>query len=408
MAKSNIYVGLEIGTSKICVVVGEVRSDGAIKILGVGQAPSRGVRKGEIVDFETAQTCLHDALVRAEDRSDVMINNVFLAITGAHIESLNNRGTIRIPEDQNEITEEDLEEVKEIARDVAIPQQNVFLHSIVRDYYVDGQEKVLQPAGMLGKVLEADYHIIHGIRTRIQNTIRCVREIPLDVEDVVFSPIASAQVVLTKEHKDRGVLLLDIGGGTTDYVLYSGGSIAHSGCVGVGGDHITNDISLVMKIPLSKAERLKVEHGSAVVPEEGTAVPIVIEDDPHFAGREIDPYLLNEVIGARMGETFELLQEKLAGVCNLEELGAGVFLTGGSSKLAGLDQLAEEVFGLPVSRASVGSMSGAAAAFENPQYSTPMGLIRYAQILEADRPKKSPMKRLGKKLGGMFGSASLI
>ncbi len=408
MPKSNIYVGLEIGTSKICVVVGEVRTDGAIKILGVGQAPSRGVRKGEIVDFETAQTCLHDALVRAEDRSDVMINNVFLAITGSHVESLNNRGTIRIPEDQNEITDEDLEEVKEIARDVAIPQQNVFLHSIVRDYYVDGQEKVLQPAGMLGKVLEADYHIIHGIRTRVQNTIRCVREIPLDVEDVVFSPIASAQVVLTKEHKDRGALLLDIGGGTTDYVLYSGGSIAQSGSIGVGGDHITNDISVVMKIPLSKAERLKVEHGAAIVPADGEAEPITVEDDPHFAGREIDPYLLNEIINARMGETLTHLCEGLSAVENLESLGAGVFLTGGCSRLAGLDQLAEEIFGLPVSRASVGSMSGAAAAFENPQYSTPMGLIRYAQILDAERPKKSPMKRLGKRLGGIFGASNLL
>ena len=408
MAKSKIYVGLEIGTSKICVVVGEVRTDGAIKILGVGQAPSRGVRKGEVVDFETAQTCLHDALVRAEDRSDVMINNVFLAITGAHIESLNNRGTIRIPEDQNEITPEDLEEVKEIARDVPIPQQNVFLHSIVRDYYVDGQEKVLQPVGMLGKMLEADYHIVHGIRTRIQNSIRCVREIPLDVEDVVFSPIASAQVVLTREHKERGALLLDIGGGTMDYVLYTGGSIHQSGCVGVGGDHITNDIALVMKIPLSKAERLKVGHGAAMVPDEGEAEPILIEDDPHFAGREIDPYLLNEIINARMGETFELLREHLAEHADLESLGAGVFLTGGCSKLAGLDQLAEEVFGLPVTRASVGSMSGAAAAFENPQYSTPMGLIRYAQILDAERPAKSPMKRLGKKLGGMFGASNVL
>ncbi len=408
MAKSNIYVGVEIGTSKVCVVVGEVRHDGAIKILGVGQAPSRGVRKGEIVDFETAQTCLHDALVRAEDRSDVMINNVFLAITGAHIESLNNRGTIRIPEDQNEITDEDLEEVKEIARDVAIPQQNVFLHNIIRDYCVDGQRGVLQPSGMLGKVLEADYHIIHGIRTRVQNSIRCVREIPLDVEDVVFSPIASAQVVLTKEHKDRGVLLLDIGGGTTDYVLYGGGAIVQSGCIGVGGDHITNDISLVLKIPLSKAERLKVEHGSAVVPEEGSLPPVTLDDDPQFAGREVDPVLLAQIINARTEETFGALRDRLAEETDLDSLGAGVFLTGGCSKLAGLDQVAEGIFGLPVTRASVGSMSGASAAFENPQYSTPMGLIRYAQILESERPKKSPVRRLGKKLGGMFGASNLF
>jgi cell division protein FtsA len=219
MSKSNIYAGLEIGTSKICVVVGEAKPDGAIRILGVGQAPSRGVRKGEIVDFETAQTCLHDALVRAEDRSDVMIKNVFLSVTGPHIESLNNRGRLTIPEDQNEITEDDLAEIKEIARDVAIPEHNVFLHSIVRHYLVDGQDKVVNPIGMLGRKLEADYHIIHGIRSRIQNTIRCVREIPLEVEDVVFAPIAAAQIVLNQTAKEQGALLIDIGGGTTDYVL---------------------------------------------------------------------------------------------------------------------------------------------------------------------------------------------
>ena len=207
MPRSNIYAGLEIGTSKICVVVGEARSDGAIKILGVGQAPSRGVRKGEIVDFETAQTCLHDALVRAEERSDVMIKNVILSVTGPHIESLNNRGRLAIPEDQNEITEDDLAEIKEIARDVAIPEQNVFLHSMVRHYIVDGQDKVINPVGMLGRKLEADYHIIHGIRSRIQNTIRCVREIPLEVEDVVFAPIAAAQIVLNPVAKEQGALV---------------------------------------------------------------------------------------------------------------------------------------------------------------------------------------------------------
>ena len=408
MAKSTIYVGLEIGTSKICVVVGEVRVDGAIKILGVGQAPSRGVRKGEIVDFENAQACLHDALVRAEDRSDVMINNVFLAITGAHIKSFNNRGTIRIPEEQNQITGDDLEEVKEIARDVDIPQENVFLHSIVRDYYVDGQEKVQRPAGMLGKILEADYHIIHSIKTRVQNTIRCVREIPLDVEDVVFSPVASAQVVLTQEHKDRGALLLDIGGGTTDYVMYSGGSISRSGCIGVGGDHITNDISVVMKIPLTKAERLKVKYGAAIVPDVPDTEPIVIDDDPQLAGREIDPTLLNEIINARMTETLERLRDQLSQDGELAALGAGVFLTGGCSKLDGLDELTEQIFNLPVSRGNIGSMSGASAAFENPQYSTPMGLIRYAQILDANRPRLSPIQRIGKKLGGIFSGPKML
>ena len=410
MAKSKIYAGLEIGTSKICVVVGEVDSDGSIKILGIGQAPARGVRKGEIVDFETAQTCLHDALVQAEEKTDVMIGNVYLAITGAHIESLCNRGSIRVPDGPvaNEITEEDLDEVRELARDVSLPQQNVFLHSIIRDYCVDGQEKVQQPVGMLGKVVEADYHIIHGIKTRMQNTIRCVREIPIQVDEVVFSPIAAAQVMLSKEQKERGALLIDIGGGTTDYVMYLGGSVAQSGCIAVGGDHITNDISMVMNVPLTRAERLKIEHGSVIVQDDEQEEFIMLEDDPHFSGLEIDKIMLNKIINARVSETFEQLRDRISKNDDINALGAGVFLTGGSSKLKEIDKLAEEIFSLPVSLASISTMSGATAPFENPQLATPMGLIRYAQMIEANKTERdNPFKLFKKKLGGLFGGSSL-
>ena len=410
MAKSKIYAGLEIGTSKICVVVGEVDSDGSIKILGIGQAPARGVRKGEIVDFETAQTCLHDALVQAEEKTDVMIGNVYLAITGAHIESLCNRGSIRVPDGPvaNEITEEDLDEVRELARDVSLPQQNVFLHSIIRDYCVDGQEKVQQPVGMLGKVVEADYHIIHGIKTRMQNTIRCVREIPIQVDEVVFSPIAAAQVMLSKEQKERGALLIDIGGGTTDYVMYLGGSVAQSGCIAVGGDHITNDISMVMNVPLTRAERLKIEHGSVMVQHDEQEEFIMLEDDPHFSGLEIDKIMLNKIINARVSETFEQLRDRISKNDDINALGAGVFLTGGSSKLKEIDKLAQEIFSLPVSLASISTMSGATAPFENPQLATPMGLIRYAQMIEANKTERdNPFKLFKKKLGGLFGGSSL-
>ena len=408
MAKAKIYAGLEIGTSKICVVVGEVDTDGSIKILGIGQAPSRGVRKGEIVDFETAQTCLHDALVQAEEKTDVMIGNVYLAIPGSHIESLCNRGSIRIPDGPgaNEITEEDLDEVRDLARDVSLPQQNVFLHSIIRDYYVDGQEKVQQPVGMFGKVVEADYHIIHGIKTRMQNTIRCVREIPISVDEVVFSPIAAAQVMLSKEQKDRGALLIDIGGGTTDYVMYLGGSVAQSGCIAVGGDHITNDISMVMKVPLTRAERLKIEHGSVMVQNVDQDEFIVLEDDPHFSGLKIDKIMLNKIINARVSEIFEQLRNRIMKDDDIAALGAGIFLTGGSSKLKEIDKLAEEIFSLPVSLASISSMSGATAPFENPQLATPMGLIRYAQMIEANKTEKTnPFKLFRKKLGGLFGDS---
>ena len=409
MAKSKIYAGLEIGTSTICVVVGEVLGNGSIKILGVGQAPSRGVRKGEIVDFENAQTCLNDALIEAEEKSDVEISNVYLAVSGSHIESLCNKGSIRIPEVDgvNEITEEDLDEVREIARDIKLPPENVFLHSIIRDYYVDGQEKVQNPVGRQGQVVEADYHIIHGIKTRLQNTIRCVREIPINVEEVVFSPIAAAQVMLKRDDKDRGALLIDIGGGVTDYVMYTGGSVAQSGCIGVGGDHITNDISVVMKIPLTRSEKLKIDHGSAL-PENDEDSSIVLDDDPLKSGLEIDKELLNQIINARATEIFEQLKDRITKHDNLDTLGAGVFLTGGASKLKDIDKLAEDILGLPVSLARISSMSGASAPFENPQLATAMGLIRYAQMIESDKSENENLvSKIGKKLGGIFGGGSV-
>ncbi len=408
MARSQIYAGLEIGTSKICVVVGEARADGAIKILGVGQAPSRGIRKGEIVDYEVARTCLHDALVRAEDRSDVMIKNVILAVTGPHVESLNNRGRLSIPEDQNEITQDDIAEIKEITQDVAIPEQNAILHSIVRHYIVDGQDRVVNPIGMLGRKLEADYHIIHGIRNRIQNTIRCVREIPLEVESIVFSPIAAAQIVLNKEAKEQGALLVDIGGGTTDYVLYADGAIAQSGSIGLGGDHITNDLSVVLRIPLSRAERLKVEEGNCAVDPDSAAGTITLEGDAHFVGRSVDRETLNGVINARMTEIFDLVRRRLEKGEGLSRCSAGVYLTGGTSLLKGVAALAEEILGLPVHRPSTAPISGLTATFENPQYATPIGLIRYAQILENERPQRSTLARLAGKFGQFFQSARLL
>lgn len=405
MARSTIYAGLEIGTHKICVVVGEAKRDGAIKILGVGQAPSRGVRKGEIVDFDKVQTCLNDALVRAEDRSDVMIRNVFLGVSGAHIESLNNRGCYRLPEDQNEITEDDVEEAKEIARNVPIPQQNVFLHSITRQYIVDGQEGVKQPIGREGRNLEADYHIIHGVRGRIQNAIRCVREIPLEVEDVVFNPIAAAQVVLSREAKQQGALMIDIGAGTSDYVLYVDGMITASGCIPLGGDHITNDVAMALQIQNGRAERLKVEEGSVLYEDVPADEILRIEDDTGMCIGEVERAFLNEVMYLRTREIMDLVRERCEE--HIGHLVSGVHLTGGVSLMKGIDGVAKEVFGMKVTRAGSAPVSGVTAMFENPQYSAPIGLIRYAQILDSEKPFLSPLARLGRRMADLLSAWAL-
>jgi cell division protein FtsA len=405
MAKSTIYAGLEIGTSKICVVVGEAKRDGAIKILGVGTAPARGVRKGEIVDFDKVQTCLNDALVRAEDRSDVMIRNVFLGVSGAHIESMNNRGCYRLPEDQNEITEDDVEEAKEIARNVPIQQSNVFLHSITRQYIVDGQEGVRQPIGREGRMLEADYHIIHGVRGRIQNAIRCVREVPLEVEDVVFNPIAAAQVVLTRDAKHQGALMIDFGAGTADYVLYEEGMITASGCIPLGGDHISNDIAMAFNIPNGRAERLKVEEGSAVYEDVSPDDIIIVEDDNGLSIGEIERAFMNEVIHLRTREVFDQVRARCQE--HLGRLGAGVFLTGGVSLMKGVDAVARDVFGMKVTRVGSAPVSGVTAMFENPQFAAPIGLIRYAQILDSEKPFLSPLARLGRRMADLLSCWAL-
>ena len=399
MASNDLMVGLEIGTSKICVVVGEGRPDGTIKLLGVGQAPSRGVRKGEIVDFETAMKCVHEAVVDAEQKSDVMIRDVYVALAGGHIQSFNNRGCISVPDDRDEIDEQDIEDVKVSAREVSIPAQNAFLHSIIQHYHVDGQDGVLNPIGMLGERLEADFHIVHGVRTRIQNTIRCVKELPLEVEDVVFSPLAAAQVVLTQHQKNLGALVIDIGGGTTDYIVYVDGAVKQSGSLAVGGDHITNDISMGLRIPMTRAEKLKCEEGSVTL---GNCLPgetILLKDDSGFAGKEIERETLNTIIHLRMREVFDLLKRQLDEESFINYVGAGIFITGGCSQLNGIENLAQEIFEMPAHVAHAQTMSGLTSAFENPQFSAAIGLIKYAHAVQADRPRTT---RFGKIFGRLF------
>ncbi|MGI9086707.1 MAG: cell division protein FtsA [Chthoniobacterales bacterium] len=402
MASSDLMVGLEIGTSKICVVVGEGRPDGTIKILGVGQAPSRGVRKGEIVDFETAMKCVHEAVVDAETNSDVMIRSVYVAVAGSHIQSFNNRGCVVLPEDRDEIDEQDIEDVKLNAREVSIPAANAFLHSIIQHYHCDGQDGVLNPVGMLGQKLEADFHIIHGVRTRIQNTIRCVKELPLDVEDVVFSALASAQVVLTSNQKNLGALVIDIGGGTTDYILYVDGAVKQSGVLAVGGDHITNDISMGLRIPMTRAEKLKVEEGGVTLGNSRPGETVLLKDDSGFAGKEIERETLNTIIHLRLRETFELLKRKLEEEPFINYIGEGIFITGGCSHLKGIDHLAEEIFELPARVCHAQTMSGLTSAFENPQFSAAIGLIKYAQAVQVDRRPRGGIGRLfGKIFSGI-------
>lgn len=382
--RSKIHVGLEIGTSKTCMVVGEVKADSAVKILGIGETKSAGVRRGEIYDYSQARACLKDALSKAEDASDVEIGSVYLAVTGAHIQGVNNRGTFRLPDGEPVVGPEHVEEARTIARDVHIPQDHVYLHPIIRNYWLDGLEHPTSPVGLYGKTVEADFHIVHGIGTRIQNSIKLVREMPLELDDIVFSPIATAQMALNREQRERGALVIDIGGGTTDYALYLGGVITASGCIPVGGDHVTNDIHLVTGLPFSKAEQLKVTEGDASSDPARSVGIARLSDERGFADVEVARSVLNEVIRQRLEETLRLVASRLpAG--SVEALGAGVFLTGGTSLMRGFSELAFDVFGRDIYRPEIPAISGIQASFRDPRYATSIGLIRYAQILDTER-----------------------
>jgi len=402
MARDDIHVGLEIGTSKVCAVVAECREDGEVRLLGVGETPSRGVRKGEIVDFENASNCVREALSDAEEKSDVEIKNVWLAITGSHIHSFNNRGSAALPEENGEITEEEIQEVEYKAKEISLPKENAILHSIIQHYYVDGQEGVLNPIGMLGSRLEADFHIIHGVTNRIQNSIRCVKECHIEVEDVVVSSLASAQVVLGQHQKESGALVIDIGGGTTDYIVYLDGAVRQSGVLAVGGDHITNDISIGLRIPITRAEKLKIEEGSALLGKSLSGDKIVLKNDTGFSGKEVEREMLNMIIHARLEELFVLLRKRFEDEVPEHLLGSGVMLTGGCSLIRGIRDVAESVFGMPVHLTRAQEVSGPTSSFVNPQFSTCIGLAKYAQAVRSEMPEESLLgswlKKVARKL----------
>lgn len=394
MARDKIHVGLEIGTTKVCAVVAECRRDGEMRILGVGESPSRGVRKGEIVDFKNATQCVHDALADAEDRSDQEIKGVWLAISGSHIKSFNNRSSVTLPEEST-ITAKEIESVEFKAKEIGIPKEDVILHSIIQRYYVDGQEGVIDPHGMMGSKLEAEFHIIHGVANRIQNTIRCVREFDIDVEEIVVNSVASAQVVLDDQQKQAGVVLIDIGGGVTDYIVYKDGVVCHTGVIAIGGDHITNDLCIGLKIPIARAEKLKIEEGSAITDNLTPGDKITLKNDTGFSGKDIERQLLNMIIQARLEELFSILRKRIHEVVPEHLLGAGILLTGGCSLLRGIRETAESVFpGTPVYLAHAQAVSGPMSAFENPQLSTCIGAAKYAQAVYSEMPEESLLGRL--------------
>jgi cell division protein FtsA len=377
---SSIIVGLEIGTSKVCAVVGELNDEGALNIVGLGQARSRGVRKGELVDARVVEEDVRHAIVEAEQMADVEIRSVYLGVTGGHIRGFNNRGVHPVVSADREISEEDVQDVVKNAKAINLPADNSVLHAIRQHFLVDGHEGVTDPVGMLGARLEVDVHVVHGHLNRLQNAIRVVKGMQVEVDEVVFNGLASSLAVLSPEQKELGALVIDIGGGTTDYVVYSGGVIKHTGVLAVGGDHVSNDLAFGLKVPLGRAEQLKIENGSALMDDTVKGRTMNITSELGLPLNTVNLEHLHRIMALRLEEVFQLIAQDLDQADLLGYLRAGVFLCGGGARIPGLAQLASQVLELPVSIGKTTSVNGLKSTLDQPEFATPIGLVKFGSF----------------------------
>lgn len=370
-------VALEVGTSKVVALVGEIREDGCVAIIGMGECESRGMRKGEVVDLENAVSCVRSALHGAEESAQVTIHRVHIALSGGHIQSQMNRGTVRVLDPGGEITEEDIEKVKELAKTVSLPPEREILHTIYGRYCVDDHQYVQNPDGLFGAKLSLDVLALHGVKSRRQNNTKVVDSVPMEIQDVAFSGWCAGQAVLTPEQKEIGALVVDLGGGTTNYVAYCDKILDGAGVFAVGGEHVTNDISLAFNLSLKQAEFLKREHGSAVVDLANRTKRIAPPPEVGFPDRPVSLSALHTVINARARETLEMVKTRIEQCESGRRFGAGVILTGGGARLRGITEIAEKVFNLPCRIGTPRDVDGIAAAIEGPEYAVAVGMVRY-------------------------------
>ena len=376
MANSScdIVVGLDIGTTKICALVGEYTEDG-ISIVGVGTHPSVGLRKGVVVNIDSTVSSIRKAVREAELMAGCEINSVFIGIAGSHIKGFNSHGAIAIKGD--EVTQTDVDRVIEAARAVAIPLDREVIHILPQEYMVDEQGGIVDPVGMTGVRLEAKVHIVTGAVTAAQNLIKCANRAGLDVIDIVLQPLASSEAVLTDEEKEIGVALIDFGGGTTDLALVADGAIKHTAVLGLGGNNLTNDIAVGLRTPMNEAEKIKVRHGACLKSmagrDERIEVPSVGGRKPRMLSRPI----LTEILEPRVEEIFSLIDQEIQRTKLKELLASGVVITGGSALLPGIVEIADQVFQLPARVGYPRRISGLVEIVDSPVYATAVGLVLY-------------------------------
>jgi cell division protein FtsA len=377
---TNIIVGLEIGTSKVCAVVGEQNADGTLNIVGVGQSRTLGVRKGEIVDAAQAEECVRNAIVAAEQMADVEIRSVYLGVTGGHLRGFNSRGVHPVVSADREISEDDVQDVIKNAKAINLPVENTVVHAVRRHFLVDGHDGITNPVGMLGARLEVDMHVVHGNTNRLQNSIRLVKGLQLEVEEIVFNGLASSLALLTSEQKELGALVIDIGGGTTDYVVYADGVIKYTGAIGLGGDHVSSDLGYGLKVPLSRAEKLKTEYGCAFVDETTKGSTITITNEHGLPLKTINIEHLQRIMSLRLEEIFQVVLQDLEQAGLSEYPRAGVFLCGGCARIPQIAKLAESVLQMQVTLGQTNSISGIKSTLDQPEFVAAIGLAKYGSL----------------------------
>jgi cell division protein FtsA len=369
----NLIVGLDIGTSKIVAIVAELQPEGTLKVIGLGQHVSRGLKKGVVVNIESTMQSIQRALEEAELMADCKINNVYTGIAGSHIKSLNSHGMVKIKD--AEVSQMDVDRVVDTARAIALPADQQILHILTQEFIIDGQEDVREPLGMSGMKLEVKVHIVTGAVAAAQNIVKCIKRCGIEVSDLILQPLASSLAVLTEDEKELGVCLVDIGGGTTDIAVFKQGAIRHTAVVPIAGDQMTNDVAVAFRTPTQAAEEIKIKHGCALRqladPREIVEVPGVDGRDP----RQLSVQTLAEVLEPRVVELYELVLNELRRSGMEEMIASGIVITGGSAMMRGMVELGEEIFHMPVRLGMPRYVGGLSEVVSNPRYATGVGLV---------------------------------
>ena len=373
----NLVVGLDVGTSKIVAIVAEIGPEGELNVIGLGTQPSRGLKRGVVVNIEATMASIQRVLEEAELMADCRIGAVTTGIAGSHIRSLNSSGMVAIKE--GEVVQADIDRVIETAKAIAIPNDQQILHILPQEFIIDGQDDVREPLGMSGVRLEVKVHIVTGAVSAVENIAKCVRRCGLQLNDIVLQPLASAAAVLNDDEKELGVCLMDIGGGTTDIAVFAGGAIRHTAVIPIAGDQVTNDIAMTLRTPTKEAEELKIRHGCALRQLADANDIVEVPGVGVRSPRKLSRPMLAEVIEPRIEELYTLVQSELRRSGFEELLSSGVVITGGTSMLQGMAELGEEVFHLPCRIGIPSYVGGLADVVRSPRYSTAVGLLQYGR-----------------------------